>query len=212
YLYVSNYRPDLYDYFLNTTEYYVDNAGNKGDLRHMCATLSGLIHKTDSTYGVGYGATPEWIIDDLCGWAGDYQQYIGDNVAPYIATDSEYTTVYDYVYSNLFTETTSFSMEDLYADADAVNISVIFSNCGSLSEAIEEYCDDTVNSRFVLFKSNSHIYCSLMYTLRGVTILGNYIGWPLFKDKPDVDQIHINHRHAISDAFRDRINRLIEEE
>ncbi len=215
YLYVSNYRPDLYDYFLNTTEYYVDNAGNKGDLRHMCATLSGLIHKTDSTYGVGYGANPEWIIDDMCGWAGDYQQFVAKNVVDNTNPDMDYYAVYDYVYTNLFTVNSAFSMEDLYADLDALNINELINKGNTLNGAITLYFNGMSDERFTSLVTPIFAYKVFIYSSEKFPIeLINKV-WPLFEETDDngntIYPVHdITHVQwaAISLAFIDKLSDL----
>lgn len=213
--YISTYYPELYSYFETTSVYYADDSGNLGDFYHFAATMNGLIYEsdysscTDDDYKLAFQLLPEGHIDNLAGWAGDYQQFVRDNVVDYVNIYCDYSSMYDYVYSQLFmgASESSFSMDDLYADVDALNVSLANDN-ETLSDTMRIYFDESINQRFTLFVDHADLnklsdYSSVAYI---VNIFG-WTRWPLYRGY-NVESLSSDQWNAIMDAFVDRLNYL----
>ena len=209
---ISNEYPDLYAFFDETNYYNATYSEQRGDLYHFAATFTGLIHDSDYSAGFEFGAVPDEIINDISGWAGDYQSTLAEDIAPYVVSFDDYYNTYEYARTVFFSDESHFSLADLYSDADAVNINDMINDYYSISEAMEDYFEDMTNKRFTTFVSNIQINRTLIYSLDGITVLNQYYGWPLLEGKPFVSSLRMYHRRAITAAFISMVDSLVEEE
>lgn len=215
---IYNSHTELYNYFLRTDSYYADYSGNCGDLRHFAATLSAYYYATDFSNGTGiinslaYQGTPERTINDQAGWAGDYQQTIVANILPSIAIYSDYDSMHDFASSVFFSSGSAFPFDDLYADADAINIYELNNRRVSLSNSLYGYFQDHLNERFTLFSNNAkYSERTAMYSQERYM----FQVWPLFENDNDnslVANISSDQWDAIRDAFIEKLNALKETE
>lgn len=130
--YVKSVDNELYQYFKNKKYYYADSNGNKGDLYHLAATITGLIYESNFSTGFESGIMPEYHIDNLCGWAGDLQTamndayYFLDGLDDYDEFKNVMSSLIGYdknKSSYVFEEHHHhFDMDDVYADVDAYNL------------------------------------------------------------------------------------------
>ena len=177
-----------------------DYEGNKIDFYHLCAVLSGLIYNT-TVLDTFKSLIGEAHIDNLCGWAGDLQQLIVDDILPSINNNDNYDVVYNKTLELMGESDSSFSMEDLFADTDAYNIyrSIDYSN---LSETFVTYYSWGYNERYSKFTNNwskVEIYnCVRAYTTH-ISPVG--ITWPLFGGATTTS----TQADAIAQAFTDFI-------
>lgn len=175
-----------------------DYEGNKIDFYHLCAVLSGLIYDT-SVHDSVKALIGEAHIDNLCGWAGDLQQLIVEDILPSINNSNNYDVVYSKTLELMGRSDSCFSMEDLFADTDAYNIyrSIDYSN---LSETFVSYYSWGYNARYAKFTnywSKEKIYnCVRTYTTHLSPVL---ITWPLFGDATTTS----TQADAIAQAFTD---------
>ncbi len=217
-IFVYNENPDLYAYFQSQQHYYTDYNYGYGDLYHFAATLSGLIH--NSTYnsgsdfwsGMKFQFMSENIIDDLSGWAGDFQQLVRDDIDPRYADYSCYSDMYDLAYSLFFEEGASFSLLDLNSDVDAVNIYALNNEDDCFSDTMATYYMDMMNCRLSLFDSNARLESIVYYSREYYQFSYYETRWPLFENDAGeslVTHIDAIYWNAIQEAFLDKLDYLI---
>lgn len=179
----------------------------------MAATLTGLIHESDGSSGLEYALMSESIINDQAGWAGDYQQFIYNDLMPDEYLYEDYNSMYEHAYSILFVEDTnvSFSIYDLISDVDAVNLYVINQECSNMSEAMAEYYSELMDDRYSLFEDNIDLEHIDMYSKKRYFIAI----WPIYGSVSvvynsgfDVGNLSADQWNAIRDAFLQKLNDL----
>ena len=170
--------------------------GKNIDFHHLIATLNGLVYDTkfSDTYKSLIG---EGIIDDLAGWAGDLQQMIITDMydkknKKFIV--SNYDEAKEQALSFLGSSSSAFSLDDFYADVDAIGIKRSIKNNKTLNEIVNSYYSDIVDqeTRLEIMEgvavynyyisleqlSNYSYTYTLKYYLEGLFIK---IEWPLLK-------------------------------
>lgn len=214
--YVLETYPNINEYFQSTELYNSDYSGrNKGDLWHFAATLSGLIHESNFSSGFQYGVMPENVIDDLAGWAGDYQQSISDDILEHRAEYDDYESMYQYAYNVFFADGTSFDKLDLNSDVDALNISKLNDGNESISSSMRSYYLYRTQERFTMFSENADYSARAdMYSCANYGGGPNFfwtLRWPLFGSNT-IDELNNDQWDAIRDAFIDLLDSYISEE
>ncbi|MBQ1327689.1 MAG: cellulose binding domain-containing protein, partial [Eubacterium sp.] len=170
--YVNNKEPQLYEYFKSNEKYNANNIGEKGDVYHLAATLTGLMYVSGFGGGLKCGLMSEKNIDALCGWAGDFQTamidarfILGEN-ADY---ESFKTVMKDLIgcdesiyekYPKLNERKYHFPIYDVYSDVDAANIYELLregnADGETLCQVLVRYYEYDYKNRFTRFKSNSY--------------------------------------------------------
>ena len=157
-----------------------DNASNKIDFYHLCATLNGLVYDSsiidDPRVLIG-----ESNLDNLCGWAGDLQ-----TLCIQILQQVNYSNNYDIVYNKTIElighSDYSFAMEDLFADIDAVNIHRSI-YCPDLTQFFLTYYSLGYTTRFSEFIGTRYKQ-QIYYMVRPYTTEDSgvpSIDWPLLE-------------------------------
>ena len=130
---------------------------------------------------------PEKYIDDLAGWAGDLHQVMLAVLRDLSDSDkSNAEAVYQRTKDFLGSSSYGFPMEDLFADADAVNLYKLTKDT-SIESVIMSYYSTGVNTRMVDFaraitgnKNPSHN--DLQRKAATYTTSGKYgQGWPILE-------------------------------
>lgn len=217
--YVEDYYPAINNYFscdvdhLNETDYIItipDTATNeKIDLLHMMATLNRLFYSGTTTYnGIPVDAVLGDAVDDLCGWAGDFQALIRD----YFDAGNNHSTqssVYGAFYPMIGSNDYFCAYSDIIADMDSCNLCSHLSNSvlatgEDLKKAFEDYyygkSGNVATKRFTTWigtmnenQLNNKIstYCNDHSTL--------IIKWPILKPYSIFDY----QQNAFAEAFVD---------
>lgn len=233
--YVYNHDLELYQYFENTNFIYANASGDLVDLKHLAATATVYIYKSDlldSKY-FSYEDYEEWYhfiknlkiayrngrkrastelfehhFDNLGGWAGDLQTLMVDN---YIYSD--YDSFYSAIYNSIGDK--SFKFDDLYADVDAYNVFVILEDEDedSLKDAFSSYYDSGYNKRFTSFTNDwdEDRISDLVYIYTKNNYLGK-IHWPLFERDGVIYNFSKEQSKAARDAFVDFLMERINNE
>ncbi len=209
--YVTSSKPELVAFF-NRDLIFTDPSGNAIDFAHFAATLNGLVYYTRSPRSFVVG---EKHIDNLVGWAGDIQTFITDDVRMATSNSSDYSLVYQAAYNLFGGQNTTFSISNLFADTDAVNISKQLS-LSSLGSAFRSYYSDgEYKIRMIHFvqgiTGDTTINKETLNSLVG-TYTSKYwamgIEWPLLRGA----NVSLNESIAIRDAFTDYIWDMVEME
>ncbi len=151
--YVQNSNSDLAKYFSGNV-YIVDPGSNeKIEITHFAATLNALLYDTTwSDAGIKLLAG-ENNIDNLAGWAGDLQTLVKD-VLKDTNKSNDYKKLYSSAINLMGNSTSSFSMTDLLADVDAVNINKLLGS-SSINSAIRNYYTyGSTDKRYTTFVQN----------------------------------------------------------
>ena len=111
--YVSDNAPNLKTYFSSKNAYTVNN--HKVDLKHMAASLAGLLTKTSS---IALILHEELEYDCVVSWAGDLHTLMEKSILK-TGVKEEYGNYLNATYNLVGKSGTSFAMEDVYADIDA---------------------------------------------------------------------------------------------
>ena len=98
--------------------------GNYIDVNHMAATINAYLYSSrwNNKMDIKVQGTGDGIIDNLAGWAGDLQSLIG-TLQNNTSNSDNYNTLYHAAYKLIGNENAEFSMQDMYADIDATNLS-----------------------------------------------------------------------------------------
>ncbi len=162
--------------------------GNRIDFTHLIATMNGItyntiFHESGFEFIDKNTKDAENIVNALCGWAGDLQTVIGDlrKDSNYDENDPDklYEIAYGYIGAK---DKGSFSLEDMIADIDALNMSKAVGNGAYLSYYLREYYSNGVNNRYSSFISNSGGESGLYNMVEIVTQKDFHgITWPLYK-------------------------------
>ncbi|EJP21470.1 von Willebrand factor type A domain protein [Peptostreptococcaceae bacterium AS15] len=165
--YVKSQDEELYKYFATKKEIYANKQFETLDVYHMAATMTGLIYNTDSLDAPYFkensnffsalikSNTPQGIVNNLSGWAGDLQTLMRDlKDRIYIKKEaidiSTYENFYFYLKNMLLSKKYSFSKEDMYADIDAYNINNKLKK-KSIKEVFEKHYSEGYKKRFTNF-------------------------------------------------------------
>lgn len=140
----SSYE-SVYKYFVNTTEINAGDLGEHIDLYHMCATLSAYSYNSFAKVLVD-----KEYIDNLCGWAGDFQTLMNSAYNKTYNTN-QYTTIYDAFYNQMGRSDDYFSKDDLYADVASLGVNDIF--LVSRNESLR----DVFNSYFIYSSTSAYV-------------------------------------------------------
>lgn len=111
--YVGTNASNLKTYFTNKSTYTVN--GHKIDLKHMAASLAGNLYDTPSLYHLLY---QELEYDCVISWAGDLHTLMENSILK-SGIKETYGNYLNATYQLMGKTSTSFSMEDVYADIDA---------------------------------------------------------------------------------------------
>ncbi len=148
--YVNGKNPNMNTIFNGNENsygnYLYDVEGNKIDFYHLVATLNGLLYNTPWEYNLLISETE---INDMCGWAGDLQQLIKNNIYP-VSVDED---IYNKTYSRLGNDNYAFSMSDFRADIDAINIYNGIDAATAINKLIAYYSGNSCTQRYSLSKS-----------------------------------------------------------
>jgi hypothetical protein len=203
------------------------------DLYHMAATISAILYQSDPSDGGGsfggamkHGLLSENILNDLSGWAGDLQTFI-------VQCDQKHKSV-GLSYSDYFKqkigakEDTLFSLYDLNADADAVNLTSKMlgpiDNFNSLEKVLKEYYSTGINKRFSSFINNAlGVYTeelsisaytkktiyglpadALSIKILGYTLFEEDLTWPIYQGYDELD----THKIESSELFWEFLKEL----
>lgn len=208
----------LYEYFANMGRIFANDKFEYLDTYHMAATMTGLIYKTspkDAEYldkvfikGLISSNTPEYIFDDLSGWAGDLHTLMNDTMRV-IRKEQElkgnidfknYIPTYEEFYSTfsrlLGDKNYSFGSDDIFADVDAYNIGKELKN-KDLKSALITYYSKGYKKRFTNFLKSpgKKRLKNKVYTYTKESFLG-LRKWPLLEYEFNDD-----HSKAARDAF-----------
>lgn len=116
------------------------------EVEHLGATLNAILNRVDE----------KDILSDFMGWLGDFLTVASDSVGA--VNEGEYASVYDAAFdliANKDDTISQFSLQDLLADVDALNIaSKAIDTTLPLNELLREYYDRTYMKRFSLFVDN----------------------------------------------------------
>ncbi|WP_137143862.1 hypothetical protein [Ethanoligenens harbinense] len=202
----STYK-DLQYYFTNDPIVLTDSfTGAQIDATHMFATLHVLVHDTVPGEASWLPATfGEPIIDDLGGWAGDLETFQQD-VIDRSSNPNDFQANYNIAIAFLRQDTGSrFSMPDLYADADALNINTDLNQFNnSLSDAFLNYYGAKAKKRYTSFtekrfgSNREDIVIGAMDYVMPTSLIAQYS--PLMKDCHPTS----NQANAVIQAFADR--------
>ncbi len=172
--YIESNYPDTYKYFENYQKYYGfkdSNSLDNIDLYHFAATYSGYLYETsaEDTQNIdtnfvsnelydaiidliaqNSGRMFEFHINNLSGWAGDFQTLVVDCINDKDISDD----MYEMVFEGIGATSGMFTREDELADADAYNINKIGGRY--ISEAMYKYYDlnGKYNKRYTMFTNN----------------------------------------------------------
>lgn len=136
--YVQENYIHLYDYFicestkLKNKDYIITlidpSTGGEIDVLHMAATLNRFFYTGDTTYqGIPTFGIVDSIVDDLCGWAGDFQALIRDYFnAEHKETDKD--AVYQAFYPMIGSEDYYCPYSDIITDMDSCNLYQLLSD------------------------------------------------------------------------------------
>ena len=98
----------------------------------------------------------------MCGWAGDLQQLIKNNIYPVSANEN----IYEKTYSRLGNDSYAFSMSDLRSDIDAINIYNNGTNSAAvINNLITYYSGNSCTQRYSLSKSKFGNSSSATYSI-----------------------------------------------
>ncbi|KAB3534397.1 hypothetical protein F8154_09250 [Alkaliphilus pronyensis] len=226
--YVNKEKGSLTTYF--KTDILVPDplTGYDIDFVHLTATLNAHIYKTGYS-DVGLEAViPEYHIDNLAGWAGDFQQLMRDVILKTNNSD-EYTVLYEEArrqMGNIDPKKSDFPMRDVLADADAVNICNKLGNKSLSSVLSDYYLKGGSDTRYRDFVSHSLsrglnqrgrkdpkaaiAHSTAPYTMEHFMMPADIFKWPLYK-RFNVSPTSAQSR-AIKDAFTDFIWEQLENE
>lgn len=212
--------PELYQYFIRDFEgneeydenYLImlpDSSDDHIDIIHMFATLNRLYYSGNTTFaGVNTLGLLNNQVDDLSGWAGDFQALIRDY---YDAGNnhSSYEDIYNSFYPMIGNDTYFCSYTDIISDMDACNLYALLSASNittgtQLSSIIRGYYTGTsgtvAQKRFTswigdLSEAELNDKISVYCDDRSVV----FVKWPI------LDEYNINdtHQDAFTDAFTD---------
>ena len=110
---VSENASNLATYFTKKNTYTVN--GDKIDLKHMAASIAGILYDTPSVYHIAY---EELEYDCVVSWAGDLHTLMEKSILK-SGVKEEYGSYLNATYNLLGKSKTVFNMEDMNADIDA---------------------------------------------------------------------------------------------
>ncbi|WP_242631549.1 RHS repeat-associated core domain-containing protein [Sedimentibacter sp. zth1] len=194
--YVETQNPKVAEYFKHASDgnsmFITDADYNKIEITHLAATLTGLIYKSNLNDGYNTKTKlaskfmPEYHIDDLSGWAGDLQTLMLEiKVKTSNSNNSiEISNEFNKLIGN---DNSSFSMTDLYADVDAVNIYQKINPSTSIALLMKKFYNQIPNSRFrftnfvtnLVGSDNRNSFREKVNKYTNDSYYG--IGWPLLK-------------------------------
>ena len=143
--YVTKLKPELVKYFAGDV-FINDPSGDKVDFIHFAATINALLY--DSKGAQAFIVT-ETHLDNLAGWAGDLQTLIKE-VLKDTKNSNDYSTVYKSTSKLMGEVGTTFSMSDLLADVDAVNIRELLGSA-SIGDVFRSYYGSGYKTRYTDF-------------------------------------------------------------
>lgn len=216
--YVMKKDENLYNYFATKKYIYANDKFENIDLYHMAATMTGLMYDTnilDTEYfaedsgffsGILNSQTPDYIINNLSGWAGDIQTLMNDTIVKirnehgnnyYVPTYSEFYHTFSALLGD---KNYSFSSDDIFADVDAYNIYKELTNKYKDEDmilAFTSYYSKGYKKRFTIFteKMSDTLFKNTVYTYTQEKFLG-LKKWPLIKNEFNDD-----HSRAARDVF-----------
>ena len=202
--YVDNKNPNMNTIFNGNEnsfgKYLYDIEGNKIDFYHLVATLNALLYNTPWMFNLVISETE---INDMCGWAGDLQQLIKNNIYPVSADEN----IYEKTYSRLGNDSYAFSMSDLRADIDAINIYNGINAATAINKLIAYYSGNSCTQRYSLSKSKFGSTNSATYAI--VRPYTNKTAYPWVTEGLSISDSQAN---AMAQAFSDFLWQLINEE
>ena len=216
--YVKSKDEELYKYFSTKKDIYANKQFETLDVYHMAATMTGLMYDTnilDTEYfaedsgffsGILNSQTPDYIINNLSGWAGDIQTLMNDTIVKirnehgndyYVPTYSEFYHTFSALLGD---KNYSFSSDDIFADVDAYNIYRELTNKYKDEDmilAFTSYYSKGYKKRFTIFteKMSDTLFKNTVYTYTQEKFLG-LKKWSLIKNEFNDD-----HSRAARDVF-----------
>lgn len=202
--YVQSQDLELFEYFTITGDMYWYRANReKIDIPHLAATYN--IYHFDTFGQIGSAMLPEYLINNLGGWAGDLRSII-----PYVMQNVNYTFNYDFIYNEtkrqIGIDDSQFSMPDLLADVDAYNLynSV---NVDSLETTFNNYYNNGgTNTRYTDFTNGwtkNEIFNFTKDMMTNIVVNSDAV-WPLKKiDTNEELSLSDEQINAICNAFTD---------
>ena len=192
----------------------------------MAATMTGLLYATsmkDGTGMLGKAQTQfmfESHMNNLSGWAGDLQTFVR-HIKKVTNDSDDYNTVYSMASEKLGTQETSFDMDDMLADVDAVNIKKLLGSSSSIGDVFRDYYKFGYKTRYSSFVRNIVGKNASKKQLSGW--VDDYTNdkffvfkWPLYQESSDGSRPEItvteNQGHAVRDAFTNFIWNKVESE
>ncbi len=211
--YIESKDSNLSDYFSVTNQLNSNPNQSNIDLFHMAATISALLYSSEWSDGNGivdsikHQFMFEYHLDNLAGWAGDFQQIVHDSA---YKAKSEGVDFFDEIFSAMGSDDSRFSYSDWVTDADAVNIvNKINSSNNSLYEILKNYYNFGLNNRFTEFAktfTRSDVVCYANYKFMSVEI------WPIYDystDDEEYVEISLNQSGEATAAFMIYLEDLI---
>ncbi len=206
--FVQKWNPQIAEYFGKSKDYninIVDPNYNKIEITHFMVTLSALFYSSSWEDGrniknsVKAQLMPEYHIDDLGGWAGDLQTLMLDVIKEKLP--DTYESNYNKFTEFMGVDRKSFSIKDLYADVDAVNINKMLNSPKKIGEILKEYYTNSYNIRYTSFVKNLTGKVDKKEFSNRVNLYTNskyfIFGWPLLGGQ----NVSNNQQKAFKDAF-----------
>jgi uncharacterized protein YjdB len=169
----------------NTRQFYTGDKAGAIDFTHMTAVINGILFESTSFQSWAVG---EQAVNDLCGWAGDLQSHVIDTIKATNATN-DYPTFYNKFMETMGTSESRYSMEDLMADADAVNLTNGMTTSAMGTQLNTYYIGGNADDRYTLFingrtKSDfaDEVYKYTKNTAPAWGVIPTPIQWPLYKN------------------------------
>lgn len=163
--YVNTNYPELYAYFVNKNELYVNSSADTLDLYHCYATISAILD------------TANPLINILAGWGGDLST-VTNQAYELTYIKKKYDNIGDALYVLMGDDSYNFGMKDLYADIDASNIGhMVTSNYDNIEIIINDYFTLSDTNKINDFIKNGSVSKSfIQYMLYSVAypLLLNY--------------------------------------
>lgn len=217
--YVLDNDSSLSNYFhcdvrnLNKADYIITipdlTTGVGIDILHMAATLNRYFYSGTTVYGgIAVDAILGKEVDDLCGWAGDFQALIRD----YFDAGNDHRTqndVYNAFYPMIGSDEYYCSISDIISDIDSCNLYTLLSNNTiatgeNLKEVFENYYYGTSSNvaakrftKWIGSMNDDKLKAKITKYCNDHSLV--FVKWPLLKNY----SIYDYQQNAFTEAFAD---------